>query len=125
MGDFTYVISEDEDNNLVNLVVQGSLNKLEGEKVIVETRALASEKQYGILCDITQATFNVTLADWFYLVRNKDVYPNVGTEKTAILINPDNWKIFKYVEDVTQNVGLKIKIFRNKDDAMAWLKKVE
>jgi len=101
------------------------MNKYDGEKVIVETRAFAAEKQCGILCDITHATINVNLADWFYLVRNKDVFPNVSTEKTAILINPDKWKLFKYVEDVTQNVGLKIRVFRKKDDAMAWLKKVE
>ena len=108
----------------MNLVVQGSLNKHDGEKVIVETRALASEKQCGILCDITNATINVTLADWFYLVRNKNVFPNVSTEKTAILINPDNRKLFKYMEDVTQNVGMKIWVFRKKDDAMAWHKKM-
>ena len=124
MTDFAYVISEDEDNHLVNLVVHGSLNKYEGEKVIIETRALAIELQYGILCDITNATFNITLADWFYLVRNKNIFPNVSTNKTAILINPDSWKLFKYVEDVTQNVGMKIRIFRKKEDAMAWLKKV-
>jgi hypothetical protein len=108
----------------VNLVVQGSFNKHDGEKIIVETRALASEKQCGILCDIKNATINVTLADWFYLVRNKNVFPNVSTEKTGILINPDKWKLFKYVEDVTQNVYMKIRVFRKKDDAMAWLKKV-
>jgi hypothetical protein len=124
MTDFTYVISEDEDNHLVNLVVNGSLNKNEGEKVIKETRELATEKQCGILCDITNATFNVTMADWFFLARNKDVFPSVSTEKTAILINPGNWKLFKYVEDVTQNVGMKIRVFRKKEDAMAWLKKV-
>ena len=59
MTDFTYVISEDENNHLVILVVQGSLNKHDGEKVIKETRALATEKQCGILCDITNATINV------------------------------------------------------------------
>ena len=66
----------------------------------------------------------MTLADWFYLVRNEDVFPNVLMEKIAILINPDNWKLFKYVEDLTQNVGMKIRVFRKKDDAMTWLKKV-
>ena len=125
MTEFTYVISEDEDNHLVNLVVHGSLNKFEGQMVIKETRALAADKQCGILCDITNATFNVTLADWFFLARNKDVYPGLSSGKTAILIKPDSWKLFKYVEDVTQNVGLKIRIFRKKEDAMAWLKKVE
>ena len=66
----------------------------------------------------------MTLADWFYLVRNEDVFPNVLMEKIAILINPDNWKLFKYVEDLTQNVGMKIRVFRKKDVAMTWLKKV-
>jgi len=125
MNDFSYMISEDEGNNLVNLVVQGSLNKFDGEKVIKETRALALEKQWGILCDITNATFNVSVADWFYLARNKDIYPDISSEKTAILIHPDSWKLFNYVEDVTQNVGLKIRVFRKKEDAMAWLKKVD
>ncbi len=124
MTDFTYEISEDENNHLVNLVVHGSLNKHDGEKVIIETRALAAEIQCDILCDITNATFNVTFADWFFLARNKDVYPNISSAKTAILINPDSWKLFKYVEDVTQNVGRKIRIFRKKEDALAWLRKV-
>ena len=43
MTEITYVNSEDEINHLVNLLVQGSLNKFEGEKVIVEIRALASQ----------------------------------------------------------------------------------
>ena len=124
MTKFTYVITEDEENNLVNLVVNGSLNKFEGQMVIKETRALAAEKECVILCDITNASIKATLADWFYLVRNKDVFPDISSRKTAILINPDSWKLFKFVEDVTQNVGFKIRIFRKKEDAMAWLKKV-
>lgn len=125
MTDFTYDISEDETNQLVKLVVHGSLNKNDGEQVIIETRAFAVGKQRDILCDITDATFKVNLSDWFYLARNKDVYPNISSLKTAILISPDDWKLFKFVENVTQNVGMKIRIFRKEEDALIWLKKVE
>ena len=53
MTEITYVNSEDEINHLVNLLVQGSLNKFEGEKVIVEIRALASQKNV-VFCVISQ-----------------------------------------------------------------------
>ena len=124
MVNFSYDISLDEDNHLIFLVVRGELNKSEGEKIIIETRTLAAETDSNILCDISRATIRASLAEWFYLARNKEVFPSYPQEKTAILINPDAMKLYKFIEDVTQNVGLKIRIFLKKEDAMAWLKKV-
>lgn len=125
MTDFSYQITEDEENNLVHLVVHGSLKKKDGEKVIVETRSLASQLGCGILCDIRNASFDVNMADWYYLVRDREVYPTIPKDKTAILINKESWKLFKFVENVTRNVGMRIRIFRNKQDALDWLKLVE
>lgn len=124
MVNYSHEISLDEDNQLIHLVVRGELNKSEGEKIIIETRTLAAETNSNIFCDVSRATITASLADWFYLARNKEIYPSAPQEKTAILINPDAMKLYKFVEDVTQNVGLKIRIFLKKEDAMAWLKKV-
>ena len=125
MDNFTHEISLDEENHLIRLVVEGELTKGEGEKSIIETRALAAQNQYDILCDIIRATIQASTADWFFLARNKEIYPGIPTEKTAVLINPDSRKFYKFVENVTRNVGFKIRIFLQREDAMAWLKKVE
>jgi len=124
MAKFSHEISVDKENNIVHMVVQGELNKDEGEKLILEARALADETTYDILCDVSRATIKASLAEWFYLARNKDIYPSIPTEKTALLINPDSRKLYKYVENVTRNKGFKIRIFLNEEDARDWLKQV-
>ncbi len=122
MSAHTYEITIDEEKRLVHLVVKGELDKFEGQQVIIETRAKAAEIKYNILCDITSASFKVTLADWFYLARNKEIYPSRPSGKTAVLINPDARKIYKFVQDVTRNAGLNIRVFLNENDALKWLK---
>ena len=124
MVNFTHEILLDEDNHLIHLVVRGELNNSEGEKIIIETRTLAAEMDFNIFCDISRANIRASLAEWFYLARNKEIYPSAPQEKTAILINPDALKLYKFVGNVTQNVGLKIRIFLKREDALAWLKKV-
>ena len=125
MDDHMYKITLDDENRLVRLVVRGELTKREGENVIVETRARAAESQYDILCDITEGSIKATTADWFFLVRNKEIYPSAPSEKTAILISPDKGKIYKYVENVNRNVGFKIRIFFNEEDAIKWIRREE
>ncbi len=125
MSAHTYEITIDEEKRLVHLVVTGELDKFEGQQVIKETRAKAAETNYNILCDITGGTVKATMADWYYLARNKDIYPSRPSGKTAILINPDARKIYKFVQDVTRNAGLNIRIFLKKEDALDWLKKVD
>ncbi|MCJ7734588.1 MAG: STAS/SEC14 domain-containing protein [Anaerolineales bacterium] len=123
MGEYTYTITLDEGKKLVHLVVEGELDQTQGQNVIIETRAKAVEHQYKIFCDITQTSIIATMADWFFLARNQDIYPKAPMEKTAILINPETQKTFKFVENVTRNVGINIKFFLDKEDALEWLEK--
>ena len=125
MGDYSYVISLDDESRMIRLVVKGEISKSEGERIIVEARNRAAENEYDILCDLTDASIKATMADWFYLVRNKEIYPSIPTEKTAILVSPESWKSFKFIENVTRNVGLKIRIFLQEEDALEFLKKGE
>jgi hypothetical protein len=125
MSSYEYWITEDEENHLVHLVVEGQVTKTEGENIIIETRRKAVEKQLPILCDISQAKINATLADWFFLVRNKEIYPKAPSEKTAILIGSGTRDIFSFFENVTRNVGFNFKIFFSEEDAREWLKSGE
>lgn len=124
MDNYTHEISVDDENNIVQMVVTGELNKDDGEKVILEARALADETNYDILCDVSRAKIKASMAELFFLARNKDIYPAIPTEKTALLINPDSKKLYQFVENVTRNIGLKIRIFLKEEDARAWLKRV-
>ena len=117
MGQHSYEITLDEGNKLVRLVIQGEVSKSEGEEIIIKARAKAAEFNYDILCDITEGSIKATIADWFFLVRNKAIYPSTPTEKTAILISSESWKLYRYVENVNRNVGFKIRVFLKEEDA--------
>ncbi len=121
---FLYEISVDDEKCLIFLVVQGVLNRIEQEKIIIETRSQAAETGYNIFCDITRATITNSMAEWFYLARNKEVYPTFPTEKTAVLIHPDAQKLYQFVGNVTRNASLNTRIFVKEEEARAWLKKV-
>ena len=125
MANYSHEISLDEENHIVHMVVQGEMNKDEGEKIILEARAFADKTSYDILCDVSRANIKASLAEWFYLARNKDIYPTIPSEKTALLINPDSRKLYQFVENVTRNKGFKVRIFLSEEDARAWLKKME
>lgn len=125
MTEFSYKIAQDDEQSLIYLVVEGVLNRIDQEKIIIETRARAAETGYNIFCDITRATITNTMAEWFYLARNKEVYPTLPTEKTAVLIHPDANKIYQFVGNVTRNARLNTRIFLKEQDARAWLKKVD
>lgn len=121
MAEFQYNLTVDEENRVIRLVVEGELNKNEGQMIIRETRKKAVDLELDILCDISQAKIKVTLADWFYLVRNRDIYPSRPAGKTALLINPDSREIYQFFLNVSRNVGFNFKYFFTEEDALDWL----
>ena len=121
MNTFRYQISVDEDQNLVHLVLKGEMNKSEGEQVIIDTRAKAAETGLDILCDLRDATIIARPADWFYLFRNREIYPNTPEEKTAILVPSRERMAYTFVDNVTRNLGMNIRIFYLEEKALAWL----
>jgi len=121
MAEFQYNLTVDEENRVIRLVVEGELNKNEGQMIIRETRKKAVDLELDILCDISQAKIKVTLADWYYLVRNRDIYPSRPAGKTALLINPDSREIYQFFLNVSRNVGFNFKYFFTEEDALDWL----
>ena len=125
MSEFTYQIYVNEEHNLVYLVVEGVIDKNQGRRVILETRAKAAETGLNIFSDMRNSETIARPADWFFLFRDKEIYPSNPDEKTAVLIKPEMAGMYGFVENVTRNLRMQIQVFFDKDEALAWLKSGE
>ena len=119
-----YTLTLDHEQGLVIVVAQGEFDMNSGMELITDARKNAAENQYHIFCDVRASKAAVNLADWFFLPRRLGVYQNLETRKsrTAILVTPGRQENnYRFFETVTNNIGLRIKVFLNEEDALAWL----
>jgi hypothetical protein len=115
----------DDDLRLVKVCVTGDVSESDGRNVISTARELASEHNYNILYDMREAITNVPFAGWFRIPRELDVFKtsNAKIIKAAIIITrTDNeLKGYRFYETVTYNLGFRIRIFFDENEAMDWL----
>ena len=78
-----------------------------------------------MLYDVRQATTTVAFAGWFHLPRYLPVLQDSKTKsvKAAVLASPQDKAVedYKFYEIVTDNVGIKLKVFFDELDALKWL----
>ena len=119
-----YNILLDDSLKLVRILAKGKLTKTLGKQIITEARNLAATANYGIFCDVRNASVSASLADWFFLPRELEVLRTETTRfiKVAILISQDDIEIYKFYENVASNAGLLLKIFLDETEALVWLK---
>lgn len=119
-------IAIDHVQNLVRVTAVGDIYQADGEKIITTARQTAAQYGYDVLYDVRRSNPKVPLARWFHLPRELTVFKEATTRniRAAILITQNSdVETFEFYELVTQNVGLKVKIFFSEDDALDWLKK--
>jgi len=120
-----YTVTLDTEKGIVNVIACGEIGKKLGEEIITNARTAATKHQYHILYDVTQAKVEVSIADWFLLPRKLPVLQNlqIRTIKAAVLIPPgDQESAYKFYENVTHNIGMKLRIFFKEEEAIKWLK---
>jgi hypothetical protein len=124
MSEGRYTITLDHEQGLVHVIAQGEFDLESGGELITDARENATEHQYHILCDVRDSRAKVSLADWFFLPRRLAAYKNTKTRriKTAILVTPGRQEsVYRFFETVAVNLGLRIKIFLDEEDALGWL----
>ena len=124
MSDGQYTITVDQERGFVYVVAEGEFERNLGDELITSARQEAAKRQTNILCDVRQATIRVTLADWFFLPRRLGVYKNTktrGIETAIVVAGGKQERGFRFLETVTNNVGMNIRIFLAEEDAVAWL----
>jgi hypothetical protein len=119
-----YTITLDHERGLVRVYAQGEFDGKLGEELITNARKKAAEHQYNILCDVRESRAVVSLGDWYFLPRRLAAYKNreTRTVRTAIVVSTGRQeKVYRFFENVTSNLGLKIRIFLHEEDALEWL----
>ena len=122
-----YKITLDNEHKIVRVAASGDINKKLGEEIITNARTEAAKHKYSILCDVSKADAKVSLKDWFFLPRTLPVLKNPETSyiAAAILIPIGKQEqAYHFYEAVTQNIGMKLKMFVNEKDAIKWLQSV-
>lgn len=120
-------IFTDDRLRLVKVVAQGELFQGDGEAIISAARTKAMENKYDILYDIRQATTTVLFSSWFELPRKLEVFQEEESwnVKAAILASPDDKAVdeYRYYETIIAELGFKLRVFFNEDEALKWLQK--
>lgn len=121
----TFEVSLDNELRLVKVTTFGELFQKEGEEIVSVARRAAIEHSYNILYDMRQSTMTVPFASWFNLPRNLEIFKDTKTWRTraAALVSPDDKALgdYKFYETVTANLGLKLRVFFEEAEALAWL----
>lgn len=120
----SFDIDLDTELKLVRVTVSGNMQQKDGEKIISTARRTAAEHRFDILNDIRQATTKVSLANWFQLPKTLDVLKKPETRhiKAAIIFSPaDSVEDYRFYEDVSKNMGLRIRFFLTESEAVSWI----
>jgi hypothetical protein len=120
----SFFVKTDPEQGLVTLVVIGELLKADGEKIITVARTKAAEHGYAVLYDMRQSRTNIPAAELFQVPRNLEVFRDekMRRVKAAILISPeDAVGKYKFYETVSDNLGIRLKIFFDEAQALEWL----
>jgi len=119
----SYKIFHSEENAFITIVVRGEINSESAMEQNVEAHALG--KKLGInkyLVDVREARNTDSLLgqhDFAY----KDIPQCEGIDKTALvamLVDPRD-ESHNFIEAVTQNSGLNVRLFYEEEDAIAYL----
>lgn len=118
-------ISLDSERRLVIIKAFGELREKDGEKIITAARTKAMENDYNIIYDLRNATTTVLFASWYHLPRKLEVFntQKAFRIKAAVLVSPTDKSMpdYKFYETVTENLGLKLRVFLDESEAHEWL----
>lgn len=121
----SFDIKTDHEQGLVIVVAEGEITQSEGEKIITAARTTAAEYGYSVLYDVRQSRTNIPIIEWFQLPRNLQVFKDEKMRgvKAAVLISRDDDEVdkYKFYETVTDNLGIRLKIFFDEAQALKWL----
>ena len=65
----------------------------------------------------------VALVEWFYLPRELEVLKRLPTRivRVAVVVAPEEIEEYRFYENVATNVGLRLQVFLDEDEAVAWM----
>ena len=87
-----------------------------------DVRKQCFELGYGLLYDVTNTSLGVGYGDAYFFPRDKALYadPKHRWAKAAVLYKADK-EFWEFFETSARNVGVNVKLFRKREEAIEWL----
>lgn len=119
----THTITTSEDGQYILIKVKGVIDRNIAMQQNLEAHALGKKLNiHKYLVDVTKATNSESTTDKFKFANN-DMQEAPGIDKSArvaVLVSPDDHS-HDFIETVTRNAGLNMRIFRDSEEAMQFL----
>lgn len=118
----SYSLSVSADGNYIIIKVWGNMTRQIGVEIAIAASQLGQEKNINrFLQDLTESKNMETLANNYYLAHQDLQQTEVNqTAIVACLVNPADHS-HDFVETASRNAGYKVKLFTDKQKAIAYL----
>lgn len=116
-----YAIEWVEDEAYVRLELSGAITRKEHETSSDDAvRVLAANDCRKLVVDVSRADHKMPVGQEYEFVSGLRSRHQHGTQ-IAVVVHPDDPADMQLVEDVAQNRGLNLRIFRDGPQAHSWL----
>ena len=116
-----YAIKYVKGADYISLVLTGDVTREDHEKSTDEAaRMVIANTCHRLLVDITQMVSRMAVGEDYEFVAGLQARYPQGMQ-IAVVVPPDEFEHFQFIEDVALNRGLMLNVFRDKGQAIAWL----
>jgi hypothetical protein len=123
MSEQTYEIGVSWNDDILEVVLSGEASEQNAGGIARDVITMACERRpRRLLVDCRTLTGRLGFADTYFLVRE---YPLEGayiTPRIAVVDTTANRNQAAFQETTTRNLGLNLRYFSSKDDAIEWLR---
>ncbi|MFW2371949.1 MAG: STAS/SEC14 domain-containing protein [Gammaproteobacteria bacterium] len=116
-------IQVDHDLKVIFVDVSGVITEDDYKGVSGKVWALSAELSYHALYDLvdTVLTFDVDVSARLPREIEQKSSPNAKNSRVALLVNPDDYTRWKFIEIVNYGIGFKTRPFLDRQEALNWL----
>lgn len=120
-----YNYSIDMANKIIHVKVTGDIYETDAAEMGLFLRRKALDLNCKLFLDLSEAFCYILMGTaYFWVERRYDVIDErMRYISTAYLINQEQESYYNFIQTVCLNHGVKIRVFKAEDDALAWLKK--
>lgn len=123
VNNLNYNYSIDLKNRIIYVKVSGVINETNGADLGIQIRLKALELNCKIFFDLSESQNKISMGSayfWFANQYNK-IDPKVRYIPTAYLINNEQAVYYGFLQTVSMNQGIRIRVFSDEENAKFWL----
>lgn len=119
---YTYTI--DMTHQIIRVKITGNIHESNAIQLGKLIRQKAREINYKILIDLSEAYNFVHMGSaYFWFERNYDTLdPLFRYIPTAYIMNSEQESFYNFIQTVSMNHGINIRVFKSEESAFEWLK---